>query len=199
MRSLACLPIPAQRAHYEMWCAVLRDEYERRRATWRENSPQKEPSLCLTLAALAVLVFLLFCLAAFVPNDAGAHPAPGSFYTLHTQGGSSMSATVLSVQTLKSGDLVNRINTALDALGKDILDRPETSKARTITVTIAITPKPDFNEIDYSVKTGLPPDPACKSICYTGKEGKLVLTTTAENLMKPLSLRDAKAAAANDA
>jgi hypothetical protein len=105
----------------------------------------------------------------------------------------------LTMETLDSGELIKKMSDAIEATGLDIFNRPNVGKPRVITVQLTITPKEDYNEISYTLKTALPPEPARKTVAFTGSDGKLTTNTSADRLMKQQSVLDFKKAASGDA
>lgn len=75
---------------------------------------------------------------------------------------------MLQVKTtnIDDGNLIAKINEALQKSGKDIVDRPEVTAKRVVTVKISLTPAESYVAIDYQVVGAEPPDAPVKTIAF---------------------------------
>ena len=72
----------------------------------------------------------------------------------------------VNVTTLDDGQLVSKINEALQKLGKDIAARPEIMAKRVATIKIGLTPAESYVTVEYSVAGLEPPDAPAKVIAF---------------------------------
>ena len=72
----------------------------------------------------------------------------------------------VNVTTLDDGQLVSKINEALQKLGKDIATRPEIMAKRVVTIKIGLTPAESYVTIDHQVIGLEPPDAPIKTIAF---------------------------------
>ena len=67
---------------------------------------------------------------------------------------------------IDDGQLITKINEALQKSGEDIVDRPEVTAKRAVTVKIGLTPAESYVAIDYQVVGAEPPDAPVKTIAF---------------------------------
>jgi len=62
----------------------------------------------------------------------------------------------VKITNLDDGNLIAKINEVLQRLGHDIVDRPNVTIKRVVTVKIGLTPAESYVSIDYRVIGSLP-------------------------------------------
>jgi hypothetical protein len=67
---------------------------------------------------------------------------------------------------IDDGNLITKINEALQKSGHDIIARPDIVAKRAITVKIGLTPAESYVAIDYQVIGAEPPDAPIKTIAF---------------------------------
>jgi hypothetical protein len=67
---------------------------------------------------------------------------------------------------IDDGALIAKINEALQKSGEDIVDRPEVTAKRVVTVKIGLTPAESYVAIDYQVVGAEPPNAPVKTIAF---------------------------------
>ena len=67
---------------------------------------------------------------------------------------------------IDDGQLIAKINEALQRLGHDIVSRPEVTSRRVVTVKIGLTPAESYVAIDYQVIGAEPPDAPIRTIAF---------------------------------
>jgi hypothetical protein len=67
---------------------------------------------------------------------------------------------------IDDGNLISKIDNALQKLGHDIVGRPEVTSKRVVTVKIGLTPAESYVAIDYQVIGAEPPDAPVKTIAF---------------------------------
>ena len=67
---------------------------------------------------------------------------------------------------IDDGNLISKIDNALQKLGHDIVGRPEVTSKRVVTVKIGLTPAESYVAIDYQVIGAEPPDAPIKTIAF---------------------------------
>lgn len=67
---------------------------------------------------------------------------------------------------IDDGNLIAKINEALQKSGEDIVDRPEVTAKRVVTVKIGLTPAESYVAIDYQVVGAEPPNAPVKTIAF---------------------------------
>lgn len=72
----------------------------------------------------------------------------------------------VNVTTLDDGQLVSKINEALQKLGKDIATRPEVTTKRVATIKVNLTPAESYVTVDYQVIGLEPPDAPIRTIAF---------------------------------
>ena len=72
----------------------------------------------------------------------------------------------VNVTTLDDGQLVSKINEALQKLGEDIAARPDITSKRVATIKIGLTPADQYVAIDYQVIGAEPPDAPIRTIAF---------------------------------
>ena len=72
----------------------------------------------------------------------------------------------VNVTNIDDGNLITKINKALQKLGKDIAARPEVISKRVVTVKIGLTPADQYVAVDYQVIGLEPPDAPIGTIAF---------------------------------
>jgi hypothetical protein len=70
------------------------------------------------------------------------------------------------VTTLDDGNLIRKIDKALQKLGQDIAARPDITTKRVANIKIGLTPAESYVAIDYQVIGAEPPDAPVKTIAF---------------------------------
>lgn len=72
----------------------------------------------------------------------------------------------VNVTNIDDGQLIAKINEALQKLGKDIAARPDVTSKRVATVKIGLTPADQYVAVDYQVNGAEPPDAPIRTIAF---------------------------------
>ena len=72
----------------------------------------------------------------------------------------------INVTNIDEGQLITKINEALQEMGKDIATRPEVMSKRVITIKIGLTPADQYVAIDHQVIGAEPPDAPIRTIAF---------------------------------
>lgn len=72
----------------------------------------------------------------------------------------------VSAVTIDDGDLIKKIDKALQKLGQDIAARPDITTKRVANIKISLTPAESYVTIEYSVAGLEPPDASAKVIAF---------------------------------
>lgn len=67
---------------------------------------------------------------------------------------------------IDDGNLITKIDAALQKLGHDIVGRPEVTSKRAVTVKIGLTPAESYVAVDYQVIGAEPPDAPIRTIAF---------------------------------
>lgn len=67
---------------------------------------------------------------------------------------------------IDDGQLIAKINEALQKLGQDIAARPDVTTKRVATVKIGLTPAESYVAIDYQIIGAEPPDAPIRTIAF---------------------------------
>ena len=67
---------------------------------------------------------------------------------------------------IDDGQLIAKINTALQRLGHDLVCRPDVTSKRVVTVKIGLTPAESYVAVDYQVIGAEPPDAPIRTIAF---------------------------------
>ena len=73
---------------------------------------------------------------------------------------------MISAVNIDDGDLIRKIDKALQKLGKDIATRPEITAKRVVTIKIGLTPAESYVAVDYQVIGAEPPDAPIRTIAF---------------------------------
>ena len=67
---------------------------------------------------------------------------------------------------IDDGNLIFKINEALQKLGQDIVARPDVTTKRVVTVKISLTPAESYVAVDYQIVGLEPPDAPVRTIAF---------------------------------
>lgn len=103
---------------------------------------------------------------------------------------------------IDDGNLITKIDKALQRLGRDIIGRPDVTARRVVTVKIGLTPAESYVAVDHQVIGAEPPDAPVKTIAFMDGTALVKQLPLFDNIREAPSVspgRDKSAAAPHSA
>lgn len=87
------------------------------------------------------------------------------------------------INTINSGNLINRINAAIDEAAADIIERDKVTAKRVITIKLIVNPRNQYVSLEHQIIRSWPPENPTQSMAFLdAKTGTLVDQVKQENL-----------------
>lgn len=106
--------------------------------------------------------------------------------------------TKVKFNTIDAGDLINRINTAIDDAAADIVERDDVMAKRVITIKLALNPKDQYVGIEHQIIKSWPPENPAQSVAFLS--GKILVDQIKqENIFDAMKAKQEAKANGNNA